>query len=85
MASEPVEPYFTRFLRVLTFCLGVSKIVKFCGNGVVNGVVETTVEDEERTKIRDGEGQKNLIRLNKSGIIMFKPIQYKSSRQGETV
>ena len=81
MASEPEEPYFTRFLRVLTFCLGVSKIVKFCGNGVV----ETTVEDEERTKIRDGEGQKNLIRLNKSGIIMFKTIQYKSSRQGEIV
>ena len=72
MASESVEPYFTRFLRALTFCLGASKIVKFCGNGVVNGVVETTVEDEERTKIRDGEGQKNLIRLNKSGIIMFK-------------
>ena len=85
MASEPVEPYFTRFLRVLSFCLGVSKIVKVCGNGVVKGVVETTVEDEERTKIRDGEGQKNLIRLNKSGIIMFKPIQYKSSRQGEIV
>ena len=85
MASESVEPYFTRFLRALTFCLGASKIVEFCGNGVVNGVVETTVEDEERTKIRDGEGQKNLIRLNKSGIIMFKPIQYKSSRQGEIV
>lgn len=27
MMSEPVEPYFTRSLRVLTFCLGVSKIV----------------------------------------------------------
>ena len=67
------------------FLSGSVKIVKFCGNGVVNGVVETTVEDEERTKIRDGEGQKNLIRLNKSGIIMFKTIQYKSSRQGEIV
>ena len=40
MASEPVKPYFTRFLRVLTFCLGVSNGVVFCGNGVVNGVVE---------------------------------------------
>ena len=39
-ASEPVNPYFTRFLRVLTFCLGASKIVIFCENGVVNGVVK---------------------------------------------
>ena len=29
VASEPVEPYFTRLLRVLSFCLGVSKIIKF--------------------------------------------------------
>ena len=43
VASEPVEPYFTRLLRVLTFCLGVSKIVNFYGNGVVNGVVEWAV------------------------------------------
>ena len=48
MASEPAEPYFTRFLRVLSFCLGVSKGVVFCGNGVVKGVVETTVGDVER-------------------------------------
>lgn len=40
MASEPVKPYFTRFLRVLTFCLGASKIVILKENGVVNGVVE---------------------------------------------
>ena len=40
VASEPVKPYFTRFLRVLTFCLGASKIVIFCENGVVNGVVK---------------------------------------------
>ena len=40
MASEPVKPYFTRFLRVLTFCLGASKIVIFKKNGVVNGVVK---------------------------------------------
>ena len=39
MASEPVKPYFTRFLRVLTFCLRASNGVVFCGNGVVNGVV----------------------------------------------
>lgn len=43
VASEPVKPYFTRFLRVLTFCLGASKIVIFCENGVVNGVVEGLV------------------------------------------
>ena len=30
VVSEPVKPYFTRFLRVLTFCLGASKIVIFC-------------------------------------------------------
>ena len=41
VVSEPVKPYFTRLLRVLTFCLGVSKIVIFCENGVVNGVVES--------------------------------------------
>ena len=29
VASEPVKPYFTRLLRVLAFCLGVSKIVIF--------------------------------------------------------
>lgn len=40
VASEPVKPYFTRFLRVFTFCLGASDGVVFCGNGVVNGVVE---------------------------------------------
>ena len=40
MASEPVDPYFTRVLRVLPFCLGASNGVVFCGNGVVNGVVE---------------------------------------------
>ena len=35
VVSEPVKPYFTRLLRVLTFCLGASKIVIFCENGVV--------------------------------------------------
>ncbi len=40
VVSEPVKPYFTRFLRVLTFCLRASKFVIFCENGVVNGVVE---------------------------------------------
>ena len=39
VASEPVKPYFTRLLRVLTFCPEASKIVIFCENGVVNGVV----------------------------------------------
>ena len=41
MVSEPVKPYFTRFLRVLTFCLGASKIVILKENGVVNGVVKS--------------------------------------------
>lgn len=40
MTSEPVKPYFIRLLRVLSFCLVVSKIVIFEENGVVNGVVE---------------------------------------------
>ena len=40
VASEPVKPYFTMLLRVLTFCLRASKIVIFCENGVVNGVVK---------------------------------------------
>lgn len=40
VVSEPVKPYFTRLLRVLTFYLDASKIVIFCGNGVVNGVVK---------------------------------------------
>ena len=39
VVSEPVKPYFTRLLRVLTFCLGASKIINFKENGVVNGVV----------------------------------------------
>ena len=47
MVSEPVKPYFTRFLRVLTFCLGASKIVIFCENGVVNGVVEWVIRNAE--------------------------------------
>ena len=45
VASEPVKPYFTRFLRVLTFCLGASNGVVFCGNGVVNGVVKFALDD----------------------------------------
>ena len=48
VVSEPVKPYFTRFLRVLPFCLGASKIVIFCGNGVVNGVVKTTIGDDKK-------------------------------------
>ena len=40
VASESVKSYFTRFLRVLTFCLRTSKIVILKENGVVNGVVE---------------------------------------------
>ena len=51
MASEPVKPYFTRFLRVLTFCLGVSKIVIFCENGVVNGVVKRNGNVKQETII----------------------------------
>ena len=39
MVSEPIKPYFTRFLRVLSFCLGVSNGVFFCVYVVVNGVV----------------------------------------------
>ena len=50
VASEPVKPYFTRFLRVLTFCLGVSKIVILKENGVVNGVVELALDDEKCKK-----------------------------------
>ena len=42
MVSEPVKPYFTRLLWVLTFCLEVSKIVILKENGVVNGVVKLT-------------------------------------------
>ncbi len=53
MASEPVKPYFTRFLRVLSFCLGVSKGVVFCENGVVEGVREIW----RRVKIND---EKNI-------------------------
>ena len=47
MVSEPVKPYFTRLLRVLTFCLGASKIVILKENGVVNGVVKE--EDENKS------------------------------------
>ena len=31
---------FYKALQTLTFCLGASNGVVFCGNGVVNGVVE---------------------------------------------
>ena len=47
VVSEPVKPYFTRFFRVLTFCLGASNGVVFCGNGVVYGVAKGTVMDME--------------------------------------
>ena len=47
MVSEPVKPYFTRFLRVLTFCLRASKIVILKENGVVNGVVEWVIRNAE--------------------------------------
>ena len=45
VVSEPVKPYFTRFLRVLTFCLEASKIVILKENGVVNGVVKLALDD----------------------------------------
>lgn len=48
MVSEPVKPYFTRLLRVLTFYLEASNGVVFCGNGVVNGVVEWYTVDRIR-------------------------------------
>ena len=44
MASEPVKPYFTRLLRVLTFYLDASKIVILKENGVVNGVVKGKID-----------------------------------------
>ena len=50
MASEPVKPYFTRFVRVLTFCLEASKIVILKENGVVNGVVKLALDDEKYKK-----------------------------------
>ena len=53
MASEPVEPYFTRFLRVLTFCLKVSKIVIFRKNGVVNGVVKDLYNKYDFESVND--------------------------------
>ena len=55
VASEPVKPYFTRFLRVLTFCLGASKIVILKENGVVNGVVNGGGEILGLGKIRSRE------------------------------
>ena len=61
MASEPVKPYFTRFLRVLTFCLGASKIVIFCENGVVNGVVKL-LKDKEFDRIN----YKNMMLISQS-------------------
>ena len=44
MVSEPVEPYFIKFLRALSFCLGALNGVVFCGNDVVNGVVEYKIK-----------------------------------------
>lgn len=55
VASEPVKPYFTRFLRVLTFCLGASKNVILKENGVVNGVVKWPWEMWRRMEIRDDD------------------------------
>lgn len=37
VVSEHIKPYFIRFLKGPAFCLEVSKIVIFCGNGVVKG------------------------------------------------
>ena len=65
MASEPVKPYFTRFLRVLTFCLEVSKIVILKENGVVNGVVKL-LKDEDFGRIN--YKNKMLISQSFSGI-----------------
>ena len=59
VVSEPVKPYFTRLLRVLTFCLGVSKIVILKENGVVKWPWEMW----RGMEIRDSEKQQNLIKL----------------------
>ncbi len=34
VVSDPVKPYFTRLLQVLSFCMGVLKIVILEENGV---------------------------------------------------
>lgn len=44
VVSEPVEPYFIKFLRALSFCLGALNGVVFCRNDVVNGVVEYKIK-----------------------------------------
>ena len=62
MVSEPVKPYFKRFLRVLTFCLEVSNGVVFCGNGVVNGVVKWLKEMNKNIRC---EKLGDLIKLNR--------------------
>ena len=62
VVSEPVKPYFTRFLRVLTFCLEASKIVIFCENGVVNGVVKWLKEMNKNIRC---EKLGDLIKLKK--------------------
>ena len=53
VVSEPVKPYFTRFLRVLTFCRGVSKIVILKENGVVNGVVKDLYNKYDFESVND--------------------------------
>lgn len=53
MVSELVKPYFTRFLRGLTFCLRASKIVIFCENGVVNGVVKDLYNKYDFESVND--------------------------------
>ena len=54
MVSEPVKPYFTRFLRGLSFCLGVSKIVILKENGVVKCKIKFIIEEKEVKQVQDG-------------------------------
>lgn len=75
MVSEPVNPYFTRFLRVLTFCLESSKIVIFCENGVVNGVVKSSWWMWKGMEIRDRKRNKDLIKLKLLKITRRKEIE----------
>lgn len=71
MVSEPVKPYFTRFLRVLTFCLGASKIVIL----KENGVVKSSWWMWKGMEIRDRKRNKDLIKLKLLKITRRKEIE----------
>ena len=64
VVSEPVKPYFIRFLRVLTFCLGVSNGVVFLRKWC-SKMQDKICHRAEKEQVHESEEAKICCYINK--------------------